>query len=437
MTTAGPNAPANDLIEASTDEGVASSDEVVTLPEHGTGERAQRRRRRTRRQHRMTWFMALLGLAVVAALPFIALAGLRTADDLKSENGRIAAADPDAPGYEAFTTPTATAIAVTVDADGQQLGTTFLAAGDSGGGATLLVPQRMVVTVPSLAATWMSPPEVGDDVGVIYDMTLADGGLDGLRAVTEEMLGVVADSVTLIGPSDWEALLENVAPITVRNRREVTVGDTVYPAGDLELTAAEAAAWVSLPPRAANGLDAMARQEDLWRAWIAAVAEAGPEAVPGEADRGLGAVVRLLADGQVTYPDFPLHRVQVDRQVEFDSPEPEALDEMMISMVPFAVGHGGNRIATRILDGVDVDGIEFTAADTLVPLGVNLKRVGNAQSFDYQESIVIYYDTRFEARAEEVRDQLGVGAVELRHNPTSDLDVTVVVGRDFVKAQES
>ena len=443
MTTVGRDATPDEIEEALAPGDVdpeagaptPSIDEIVTLPEHGTGQRAQRRRRREKRSHRITWLFGLLGLAILATLPLLALEGLRTVDELKSEDARTVTNDPDAPGYEAFTTPTPTAIVVAVDAQGEHLGTTFLAAGASGGGAALLVPQRMVVTVPSVAAPWMAAPNGAENVGVVYDLAYGDAGLDGLRAVTEEMLGVVADSVTQVGPAEWESLLQGVAPITVRNRNEVTVDGTTYPVGELELTAAEAAAWVSAPSEADNRLDVMARQEELWQAWLAAVGEAGPEAVPGEADRGLGAVVRLMAGGDVTYPDFPVYRVQVDDVTEFDSPEPELLDELMVRMVPFAVGTGGDRVMTRVLDGVDEPNIEFVAAERMVPLGISLQRIGNARSYDYEETVIIYYDEDMAEQAEAVRDALGVGVVELRASPTSEMDLTVVVGADFVAAQ--
>ena len=90
----------------------AAPDDVVTLPEHGTGQRAQRRRRRERREHSVTWLLALLGVGILAALPLVALVGLRTVDELKSEDARKVNNDPEAPGYEAFTTPTPTAIVV-------------------------------------------------------------------------------------------------------------------------------------------------------------------------------------------------------------------------------------------------------------------------------------------------------------------------------------
>ncbi len=443
MTTVGRDATPDEIEEAPAPVGLPAGaeaptqpiDEIVTLPEHGTGQRAQRRRRRERRSHLVTWLLGLLGLAILATLPLLALVGLRTVDELKSEDARTVTNDPDAPGYEAFTTPTPTGIVVAVDAQGRHLGTTFLAAGASGGGAALLIPQRMVVTVPSVAAPWMAAPNGAENVGVVYDLAYEDAGLDGLRVVTEEMLGVVADSVTQVGPAEWESLLQGVAPITVRNRNEVTVGDTTYPVGELELTAAEAAAWVSAPSEADDRLDVMARQEELWTAWLAAIGDAGPEAVPGEADRGLGAVVRLMAGGDVTYPDFPLYRVQVDNVTEFDSPEPELLDELMVRMVPFAVGTGGDRVTMRVLDGVDEPDIEFVAAERMVPLGISLQRIGNARSYDYRETVIIYYDEDMVQQAQDVRDALGVGVVELRANPTSEMDLTVVVGADFVAAQ--
>ncbi len=107
----------------------------------------------------------------------------------------------------------------------------------------------------------------------------------------------------------------------------------------------------------------------------------------------------------------------------------------MVRMVPFAVGTGGDRVAMRILDGVGEPDIEFVAADRMVPLGISLQRIGNARSYDYEETVIIYHDPDMAEQAENVRDALGVGAIELRANPTSEMDLTVVVGADFVAAQ--
>ncbi len=152
-------------------------------------------------------------------------------------------------------------------------------------------------------------------------------------------------------------------------------------------------------------------------------ATAGPEAVPGEADRGLGAVVRSDGGGRRDLSGLPpATGCASDDVTEFDSPEPEALDELMVRMVPFAVGAGGNGPPMRILDGVNAADIEFVAAERMVPLGVSLQRIGNARSYDYEETVIIYYDAAIAEQAESVRDALGVGVVELRANPTAEMD---------------
>ncbi|MBW3620533.1 MAG: LytR C-terminal domain-containing protein, partial [Actinobacteria bacterium] len=58
-----------------------------------------------------------------------------------------------------------------------------------------------------------------------------------------------------------------------------------------------------------------------------------------------------------------------------------------------------------------------------------------ADRFDHEETRIIVYDDAPEqlAAAEQIRDLLGVGRVELSRTPQSVADITVVVGLDMLE----
>jgi len=90
------------------------------------------------------------------------------------------------------------------------------------------------------------------------------------------------------------------------------------------------------------------------------------------------------------------------------------------------------RLEIRNGNGVPESGERVAAL--LVPAGMNIVVTGNAPSFTYNSTRVVVYgdDAASLALARKIRDLLGVGDVEVGTRGQTIVDVTIVVGKDFV-----
>ena len=91
-------------------------------------------------------------------------------------------------------------------------------------------------------------------------------------------------------------------------------------------------------------------------------------------------------------------------------------------------------VAIQILNGVGVPGIGQQVDGRLSGLDVRIVRTENARTFDFTETQILVYDEDPEvlAAARGVRDALGVGTILISRQPQSVVDLTVVVGADFL-----
>ena len=62
---------------------------------------------------------------------------------------------------------------------------------------------------------------------------------------------------------------------------------------------------------------------------------------------------------------------------------------------------------------------------------VEVTLTGNAASFDFAQTQIVFYDRNEQPVAERVQKLLGVGRLVLSRVPIDVVDVTVVVGKDF------
>ncbi len=102
--------------------------------------------------------------------------------------------------------------------------------------------------------------------------------------------------------------------------------------------------------------------------------------------------------------------------------------------IPVAQGSGGRRV--QILNGNGEPGIGQQVAERLLPAGFRIVLTKNADRFDHDETRILVYEDRPEQLqlADQIRDLLGVGRVEISRTPQSVVDITIVVGRDFAGA---
>ncbi len=86
-----------------------------------------------------------------------------------------------------------------------------------------------------------------------------------------------------------------------------------------------------------------------------------------------------------------------------------------------------------ILNGCGQPGIGAKAAEKLINAGFRVMDVKNANSFDYQNTI-ISAGVEKQKLAEEVNELLGVGLVKLEEGGGTVVDLTLILGWDFAKA---
>jgi hypothetical protein len=88
----------------------------------------------------------------------------------------------------------------------------------------------------------------------------------------------------------------------------------------------------------------------------------------------------------------------------------------------------------QVLNGVGTPGLAQLVSPLLVPAGAQVTLSDNADRFDYAVTQVVYYDDARQADAEAVRAALGVGELVKSLADLDVVDVTVVIGADFVQA---
>ena len=85
-----------------------------------------------------------------------------------------------------------------------------------------------------------------------------------------------------------------------------------------------------------------------------------------------------------------------------------------------------------IRNGVGVDGVASQAADKITPAGYQIESTGNADSFVYDETLVVYNDDSQKAVADDIVSRLGVGrAIKNSNRYSFSGDLLIVVGSDW------
>ena len=96
----------------------------------------------------------------------------------------------------------------------------------------------------------------------------------------------------------------------------------------------------------------------------------------------------------------------------------------------------GEEVRVQILNGNGVPGIGEEVAEKLSQENFRVLLSGNARSLDYKTTLIVTYDSSEEglAMAERARSLLGVGEVQVSAQGQGIVDLTIVVGKDFLRA---
>ena len=402
---------------------------TTALPRSHGGERRTRRADRRRERRRRA-----IGLIVAATCLLAVLVGGATTLRLLTRSS---------PPEDGGDQPAATAVplpaaapqpvrALVVQTTGGALqAVTALVVGPSGqGGDVLFLPAGTMVELPALGLNALREAYVF-------------GGIGLLQSSVENLLGV---SFGVVGQVDGAVLAQAVAPagpLTVDVPDAVTaVGSdgrvqVVFASGPVSVTPERVGDLLAAPGEGTD-LDRLVRHQAFWGAWLAAVA-ARPEAAPS-ATAGLSgaeAAVVALAGGPVRYRVLPVQAISTGRGADQDlfSVEDDLLDGLRAELDPGATGTP--RIRVQVLNGTGAVSVSGLVQPLLVPAGARVELSGNADSFGYAVTQIVFYDDDSLEAARTVQAALGVGEVVRSQLNLGVVDVTVVVGADFLAAAGS
>ena len=372
----------------------------------------------------------LLEVVLLASIPALAWVGFRTVLDTTEGQAVDPELDPDEPGYEAFLDPTPVAMVAGVDRAGALSWLTVLALGGPGeeGGAVLFVPVGTVV-----------------DHSQLGDVTLAElwdatGGF-GLPPAAADVLGAGFSETIVVEHATVSALVAPAVPLTVQLNDDLPG----FATGEVALDAAEVPELLELRAEGESDLARLVRHEEVWRAWLAAVASSSdPDVVPGEQSSGMGRYVRGLAAGPVSFDVVPVAPVEDEDEDEEEEEEEERFQvdaepayALVAERIPFPVAaEPGDRLRVRVLDGVGAEGLALRGARDVVRAGGQVTSIGNADRFGAEVSRVVYFDESLSDEVADLAAFLGIDEVRREDgpNPNDLVDVTVVVGEDLAGA---
>lgn len=367
-------------------------------------------------------------VALVGAIPLLARTGYELVTS--STDGRFGGpqAGPGDPGFEQLVVSTPTAMVVHVDALGEPVSLTLLAlSGEDGGGAVVFVPLDAALADPAFGIGRLRSA---------YQQGRPDpvAAVERVARLAGEVVNVGIDEVVRLDDVAWAQLVEPVAPLPIDNPEPVEVAGTVLASGPTTLPADLVGPYLATRREAEDDFGRDFRRELAWRAWLAAVAAApGDDVVPGEGTTGIGMFVRSLAAGPVTYTTLPGDYEDPGRLFV---PDEAGVADLVVDAVPVPdPASPGSRPTVRLLNGVEPGLAPDEVTREIVGLGGTVTVVGNASSFDRDETTVVYDDPGQEPYATSLLRRLG-GTGEVRQEPdgADDVDLTLVLGRDVLDA---
>ena len=307
--------------------------------------------------------------------------------------------------------------------------------------AVIYIPAHTATGVPGRGLL-----PVGDAFG--------SGGVPLLLLAAETLLGIPVDQYVELSDRDAAVLLREIGPLTVDVPQDVRISagpgqarlvfgagpqrlspdflvDLLFVKGlegdDVELGARHLAFWGSL-------FEAFSFDAD----GLAAAVE-GSGAALGESDASLRELAKLFEDLAAADPanrslaSLPVRQVGVGGGELYQADEDEV--EGFLEETVGAQAVAGREVRVQILNGNGAPGIGQYVAERLGGEGFRVILSGNARRLNYRETLVITYDRSPKGLglAERTRDLIGVGEVQVAAQSQGIVDLTIVVGKDFLE----
>lgn len=428
-------APVTPVVEAvveSEDEAEDEADEISSAPKR------RRKLHRIRTRPWRTTLMAAMAIGVAIALPLLGLLAARTIAN--SREGR--AVEPTVPVGQLPSTPAS--VLVGLDRAGRPASITVMSVAASGSGGT-------VVIMPLSTAAYLDGLAKPKRLDAAYELE----GLDGQARAVGSVLGVSTTAAQEVDADGLAALLEPYTPVSVTLDTPVLDSDDegttteLFPAGDVTLSARDAARLLLARVDGESELARVPRAEALWRAMLAGpggsatvtstvTSTAGGTSVAsggaGSAPSDLAGFLRAVSAGPVG--------VEVLRvQPAFDPADPGAaellqadvayLRLLVASVMPGAVSPSNGNISFRVINPLGDPTYAYRAVGRLAAVQANVVLVTETSGPVPDRTVVIWHSPAGEVQAGAFAPVLGATAPTASEERIDGIDATVILGRDF------
>ncbi len=276
------------------------------------------------------------------------------------------------------------------------------------------------------------------------DFPLADAtvfeGPELARLTLSNVLGVRIDRILALGPGDLAAAIGSDLDVALASPLivEEPDGPPLRVAAEGTLPRSPEVVETILTTRGTSGeFEWLERQAAVWEALMGAM-EHDPELTDrlaahagAGADTATGILARTAA-GEVQVTLLPVVAVSAAGVEDGFKVDADAASGFVASRLGHLLLAEGDRPRVEILNGNGRILTTRAVAESLIRAGFRIVNTDNADSFDYEESLVVAQGREHQADAERVLDVLGRGSLllELR-TPSGVVDVSIIVGQDL------
>jgi anionic cell wall polymer biosynthesis LytR-Cps2A-Psr (LCP) family protein len=279
-----------------------------------------------------------------------------------------------------------------------------------------------------------------------------------LTATVENAMGIRIDGSIVIDRAGLGSLLQRAGgaeidiPDRLIDRQADGTGTVAFDQGPQFLNGLRLAEYWAFDQRGETELDSFPRQQRALDAMFRALDDQSLldtmfNDVPAELDTGIpagelrqviGTMAAAAVDGVVEYQLLPVVPFGSADETLGASYQMRAEDvaSLVANQFAGAVPEGGvsTTLALQVLNGVGVPGIGQQVDLALRGLDVRIVRTDNARSFDFPTTRIVIYQESAEVMrvARQVQQAMGVGTIQISRQPQSVVDMTLVVGGDFL-----
>lgn len=285
----------------------------------------------------------------------------------------------------------------------------------------------------------------------------ASGDVPLLLVTTEGLLGIEIDRYLELSDGDARVLFEGLGPLEVDVPAEVSVpagsgqtqlifteglqqvegsrlSDLLFVTGvegdDVELGSRHLAFWDALFDTYGD------RTAELEEIVLSAEGVLGESDMSPEENAEMLVELAALPEDSMVLDSLPVQQRDVGEGELYSADEAEV--QQFVSDTIGAKSSLGTETRVQILNGNGVPGIGEKVADRLVGEGFRVILSGNARTLDYEKTLIITYERTEEglALAERAKGLIGVGEVQVSGQDQGIVDLTIVVGKDFLGRTE-